>query len=117
MDYCSSKFAAVGLMDSLSNELDRNGLSDCIKTTVICPFFIKTPLFKGATSKVLPILEPEDVAEQTVQAILTDTEMLLLPWFVKYMVQLKAFLPVSGLKIASQAMGVNNCMDYWTGRE
>ncbi len=52
VDYCASKFAAVGIAESLVLELDRFGHSDYIKNTLVCPYYIKTPLFKGARSKV-----------------------------------------------------------------
>ncbi len=117
VDYCASKFAAVGISESLLFELERFGHSDYIKSTLVCPYYIKTPLFAGATSKVLPILEPEDVAEKTVRAILTETEMIVLPWYTKYLLWVKAMAPVAGYQSLSEAMGVKNSMDYWTGRE
>ena len=52
VDYCSSKFAAVGFAETLSLELQRTGDAEYIKTTNICPYYIRTPLFQGAKSKV-----------------------------------------------------------------
>ena len=57
-DYCASKFAAVGYMESLAIELHgaavgRNsdpaykGAAN-VKTTVVCPYFIATGMFTGA---------------------------------------------------------------------
>ena len=48
-DYCASKFAVVGFDESVRNDLVRlkkNG----VKTTVVCPFYINTGMFKGAKS-------------------------------------------------------------------
>lgn len=49
-DYCASKFAAVGLMDSLIVELHAEGRKN-IHTTTICPFYINTGMFSGAGAK------------------------------------------------------------------
>lgn len=55
-DYCASKFAAVGLMESLRVELKREKFD--IKTTIICPYFINTGMFDGVkTSYLYPLLD------------------------------------------------------------
>ena len=51
VDYCSSKFAAVGLDDALKVELKVQG-HDYINTTVVCPYYISTGMFSGVQSKV-----------------------------------------------------------------
>ncbi len=50
VDYCASKFGAVGIHESLSMELDVIGCTG-VKTLVVCPFFISTGMFDGVTSK------------------------------------------------------------------
>ena len=47
VDYCASKFAAVGLDEALRVELFVQGHSDYVKTTVICPYYISTGMFAG----------------------------------------------------------------------
>ena len=47
VDYCASKFAAVGLDEALRVELFVQGHSDYIKTTVVCPYYISTGMFEG----------------------------------------------------------------------
>jgi short-subunit dehydrogenase len=49
-DYCSSKFAAVGLHESLVEELRASNKTG-IKTTVICPAGVNTGLFEGLELK------------------------------------------------------------------
>ena len=49
--------------------------------------------------QVLPILEPEDVAEQVVRGILTEAEMVVLPWYTKYLIWIKAIVPVRGYQV------------------
>ena len=50
VDYCSSKFGAVGTHLSLSQELDTIG-STGVKTTCICPYFINTGMFEGVKTR------------------------------------------------------------------
>ena len=49
-DYCASKFAAYGFQEALRNEMKY--LKKDIKCTTICPYFINTGMFHGATSKL-----------------------------------------------------------------
>lgn len=51
-DYCSSKFANVGMDESLRHELQVLGHGDKIKTTVVCPYYIDTGMFSGVRSSV-----------------------------------------------------------------
>jgi len=45
VDYCASKFGAVGFDESLRVEMKT--LKKNIKTTCICPYFINTGMFEG----------------------------------------------------------------------
>ncbi len=71
VDYCASKFGAVGFNESLRLEL-RSSRSK-VKTTCICPFYINTGMFDGVKSKfpiLLPILEESYAARRIVNAVL-----------------------------------------------
>ena len=48
-DYCASKFAAVGLEESLRLELKTKG-NWGVHSTVVCPFYIDTGMFKGVNT-------------------------------------------------------------------
>lgn len=48
-DYCASKFAAVGLHDSLTAELKQMNKTG-VQTTVVCPVFINTGMFQGVST-------------------------------------------------------------------
>ena len=72
-DYASSKWAAVGFDESLRAELSK--VAPGVMTTVVCPFYINTGMFRGVRSRfpfLLPILEEDDVARRVVHAIQTD---------------------------------------------
>jgi all-trans-retinol dehydrogenase (NAD+) len=45
VDYCASKFGAVGFDESLRMEL--NSLKSNVRTTCICPYYIDTGMFEG----------------------------------------------------------------------
>ena len=49
-DYCASKFAVVGFDESLRNELLHTGKTG-VKTTLVCPYYINTGMFKGTKSE------------------------------------------------------------------
>ena len=67
-------------------------------------------------SKIIPILDPEFVADSVVGAILTNKEVLLLPWWSFILMVLKAILPEPGFMRLSQAFGLNCSMDQFEGR-
>jgi len=117
VDYCASKFAAVGLDESLRVELFVQGHSDYIKTTVVCPYYISTGMFAGVQSKLIPILEPPFVADQVVQAVLREREVLLLPWWSFLLIALKAVMTEPAFMRLSQAFGFNCSMDQFQGRQ
>merc|ERR1711915_15893 len=116
VDYCSSKFAAVGLDEAMRVELFVQGHSDYIKTTVVCPYYISTGMFAGVQSKLIPILEPEFVADNVISAVLTNKQIVLLPWWSYMLIALKAVMTEQAFMKLSQAFGFNCSMDQFQGR-
>ncbi|XP_046657869.1 epidermal retinol dehydrogenase 2-like [Daphnia pulicaria] len=114
VDYCASKFAAVGFDESLRTELAVDGRKG-IKTTVVCPFFVKTPLFAGIESKILPVLEPETVASETIDAILTEQPVCLIPSRLSILLGLKSMLPIKALISTHKAFGLDETMNAFDG--
>jgi len=55
--YASSKFALVGLSESLYHEYSNDG----IKITAICPGFVATDMAKGAPISTDEMIQPEDI--------------------------------------------------------
>ncbi len=115
-DYCASKFAAVGFDESLRLELRQ--LGSAVKTTVVCPFYVKTGMFEGVKTRfpwLLPILEPEYVARRIVRAIRRDRRRLILPRFALVAPPLKA-LPPAAFDPLLKFFGVTQSMDEFRGR-
>lgn len=117
VDYCASKFACVGLDEALRVETLVQGNSDFIKTTVVCPAYINTGMFDGVQSKIIQILDPQFVADQVVDATLSNKAIIMLPWWTSYLIMLKHLVPSPAMMKLSTAFGSNCSMDQFTGRD
>jgi all-trans-retinol dehydrogenase (NAD+) len=116
-DYCASKFAAVGFDESLRLELDR--LKTKVRTTIVMPFYINTGMFEGVKTRfafLLPILEPEYVADRIVKSIESNHQRLIMPRSV-YLNYLVRVLPVPVQDTLFAFFGISKSMDDFTGRE
>ncbi len=74
LDYCASKSAAFAIDESLRMELHKQKIQG-VHTTCVCPFFINTGMFNGASTRwswLLPILEPDYVVKKIIDAIRTN---------------------------------------------
>lgn len=81
-DYCASKFAVVGMMDSLEREIHDQGANQDIHLTTICPSCISTGMFQTFTTRfswLLPVLNARDVADRIVDAVLKNKTFVALP--------------------------------------
>ncbi|KAI6176325.1 hypothetical protein M3Y97_00785800 [Aphelenchoides bicaudatus] len=119
IDYCASKFGAVGFSESLRAEL--RSRSKNLHVTVVCPYYINTGMFSGVQSSsphVLPILDVDYVAERIVEATATKQIVLYLPRFCYFTMILKEFFPTqAGEKIASM-VGIHRELDgFYTKRQ
>jgi all-trans-retinol dehydrogenase (NAD+) len=106
-DYSASKWAAVGFDESLRAELRRTAPG--VITTVVCPFYIDTGMFRGVKSRfpfLLPILKEDDAATRIVGAIATNRRRLMMPWLCHFVPLLRA-LPVRLFDWAADFLGVN----------
>lgn len=115
-DYSASKHAAVGFAESLRAELRKAG--SAVRSLVVCPYYISTGMFDGVQTKVpwlLPILQPEQVAEKVLDAIESGSQQLYLPPAVHTLAPLRV-LPVRAFDAVMDVLGVNATMDRFTGR-
>lgn len=115
-DYSASKHAAVGFAESLRAELRKGG--SAVRSLVVCPHYISTGMFDGVQTRLpwlLPILRPEHVAEQVLDAIESGSQQLLLPAAVHALAPLRV-LPVRAFDTVMDVLGVNAAMDRFTGR-
>ena len=116
-DYSASKFAAIGFAEAIRMELRK--LRSPVRSTIVCPFFIDTGLFKGVKTRfpfLLPILKPDYVAKRILGAIMKGKKRLVLPFFV-YSVWLLRLFPVGFLDAMADFFGVSSSMDDFKGRK
>ncbi|KAG5675254.1 hypothetical protein PVAND_005169 [Polypedilum vanderplanki] len=93
IDYCSTKFAAVGFDEALRLELEVMGIKN-IHTSVICPYFIQaTGMFDDVNSRWVNTLSSNDVADRIIEAVRKNEKMALIPWYFNIMLILKTIFP------------------------
>lgn len=115
-EYSASKFAAVGLDESLRVELKKHSIP--VRTTVVCPYFINTGMFDGVKTRfsfLLPILDEAQVADKALRAIERNRARLYLPPLV-YTIPLLRLLPTSWFDRVADFMGIHASMDEFVGR-
>ncbi|XP_012270301.1 short-chain dehydrogenase/reductase family 16C member 6 [Orussus abietinus] len=94
VDYCTSKFAAVGFDEGLRMELEHAGYN--IQTTVICPYFIRsTGMFDDVQSRFVPTLSSNEVAERVITAMRCNEKYAILPSYLQCALLLKWVFPWS----------------------
>lgn len=115
VDYSSSKFGAVGYAESLRMELKR--LGGDIETTLVCPYYVDTGMFKGVKTSIpflLPILKPGYVAKKIVSAIQKKRKRLIMPRFILFS-YLMRMLPTWIFDRVVNLFGINKTMDEFKG--
>lgn len=116
VDYCASKFGAMGTADSLYYEIRKRKWN--IKSTVVCPYYINTGMFDGVKTRfnfLLPILDENFVADRIVLAIRRGEEHINLPWLVNT-IPLLRILPTPWSAKIAEFLGVAESMDQFKGR-
>ncbi|NXC11323.1 RDHE2 dehydrogenase, partial [Orthonyx spaldingii] len=117
-DYCASKFAAVGFAESIDTEM-RTLRKTGVKTTIVCPYIINTGMFDGVKTKwprLLPILDPEYVAERIITAVRQNQEILLIPRILYILYFFKSFIPVKAAALVMDYFGNLDVMNTFKGR-
>ncbi|TKR62463.1 hypothetical protein L596_026419 [Steinernema carpocapsae] len=119
VDYCASKFGAVGFAEALRSEVQTMGKNG-VHVTTVCPYFIDTGMFDGVKTfspTFLPILQPEYVIDQIMEAILTNSEKLYMPRFGYISAFAMNLLPVKAAHLLATYYGINKTMDEFKGRK
>lgn len=115
-DYNGSKFAAVGFAQSLREELRHMGSH--VHTLLYCPYYISTGMFEGVKTKfplLLPILKPQECADQVLDGIERGTQFKVHPPIVR-LVQILQALPVPFMDAMVDFFGVLDTMNDFRGR-
>ena len=117
--YAASKWAVIGWSDSVRIELEQ--MKSDVKVTTIAPYYIKTGMFDGVKSPIVPLMKPEYAARQTIRAIEKNkrvkvvTKLIPFPYhFVRFM---QGIMPTKVFDwFFGQVFGIYHSMDNFTGR-
>jgi all-trans-retinol dehydrogenase (NAD+) len=113
MDYCASKWAALGAHHSLRVELNGKGLVG-IKTLAVCPFAIATGMFDGVfegsgdtflRKMLFPILQEEWVASRIIQGIEAGERFLVMPKVLRILLPVAQLLPIALQDVLVKLLG------------
>jgi NAD(P)-dependent dehydrogenase (short-subunit alcohol dehydrogenase family) len=98
--YCATKFAVVGLTESLKAEYAGSG----IEFSLVMPVGVNTELYSGLPKpRGMPIPEPEDVANAIVEALQKGIFDVYVPKSLAATVRLSALLPRRGAEALGRA--------------
>ncbi|HVS02458.1 MAG TPA: SDR family NAD(P)-dependent oxidoreductase [Thermoanaerobaculia bacterium] len=114
--YASSKWAVIGLSESLRLEMAQLG-HDHVGVTTVCPLYVDTGMFAGVRPpRLTRFLKPDDVADKVVAAVLAGRPFVLEPWLVKITPFLRNSLPRRVGDLLADLFGASTGMKTWTGR-
>lgn len=114
--YGSSKWAVLGLSETLQDELEDQGWRN-ISITAACPSYIQTEMFRGAKApRFTKFLDARSLATGILQAARKKKFFYSSPWIVKWIPFLRALLPYFVFRRLLRAFGVHSGMKTWAGR-
>lgn len=115
-DYCATKFAVVGLTESLRQEFKLRKLGN-IRFTYVCPNTVGTGMFEGAKPvKGTKLLTAEEVTEKIVQGIKKNRSFIGVPLSVYLLPLTKAITPIPVLDLFNRVMGIATSSETTVGR-
>jgi short-subunit dehydrogenase len=114
-DYCASKFADVGLSESIRLEMLKYGYTG-VKITCVCPYVIETGMFKGFKPFIFnKTLDPQYVADTVIDAVKKNRAWVMIPFSVR-LIKYAKMLPAWLHDRAVLAMGAGRAMDSFVGK-
>jgi len=116
-DYCASKAALLQLHNCLRQELDHQYNVPGIRTTLVCPAHIFTPLFSSANMPThplgkffIPSLHPVTVVKKVIAALDEQhSQILLLPFYANFVPYLQ-HMPSFVVDFVNWILGVDSAM-------
>ncbi|KAF8770835.1 17-beta-hydroxysteroid dehydrogenase 13 like protein [Argiope bruennichi] len=86
-DYSASKFAILGMMEAMEEEMRFLGLDDKIHFTTVCPMTINTGMNQNPTTRlpsIVPILKVTETARIIVEAVQKNERLITVPRSLLY---------------------------------
>ena len=113
--YASSKWALIGLSESMRLEMESLG-HEGVKFSTICPSYVDTGMFEGVKPPFLTtFIKPNTMADKIFEAVTEEKTLVLEPWLVKITPALKAILPGQIFDAVSDLMGATGSGQTWRG--
>jgi len=120
-DYAASKAAAISLDQTLRLELDHHYKAPGIRTTLVCPGHILSPLFSTISLPqnrlfqfFFPSLQPIDVVKPIIVALdARQSQTIMVPFYV-HMVPYLNLLPSFVVDLAEYVTSANRAMSNFT---
>jgi len=113
--YSASKWAAIGLCESVRYEMLR--AHNNVKFTIVCPGFVSTGMFAGAKPPLFTkFLSPERLVEAAYRGFRRNKVYVVEPFGVKFTPFLHTLLPKRTFDRLQAYLGVNNSTQHLTGR-
>ena len=114
--YGASKWGTIGWSESLRIEMDK--AKKGVHVTTITPYYIKTGMFEGVKSSIIPILKPEYVARKVLGAIERNKSFRGIPFGYHFIRFCQAILPLRVFDwFFGEVIGIYHTMDKFTGRK
>ena len=114
--YSASKWSVIGWSDSVRIELAK--MKSKVRFTTVAPYFINTGMFDGVSSKIFPILDPENTARKIIRAIERNRDFRGIPFGFHFIRFWQAVLPVCLFDfVFGTIFGIYHTMDHFTGRK
>jgi all-trans-retinol dehydrogenase (NAD+) len=113
--YASSKWAVIGLTESLRLELKKLGHRH-VGVTSVCPGYVDTGMFDGVRPpRLTRFLTADEVAGEVVAAVRHNRPFMLEPWLIKITPFLANSLPTPVTDRLSDLFGASTGMQGWRG--
>ena len=114
--YAASKWGAIGWSDSVRIELQE--AKSKVHMTTVAPYYIKTGMFDGVKSPIIPVLKPEYVSRRVIRAIERNRTFRGIPFGFHFIRFWQAMLPTRVFDwLFGEVFGIYHSMDAFTGRK
>lgn len=121
VDYCCSKYAALGFHEALQSEFHATrGPKSRIRFTCVCPHYIRTGMFDGVKQRfewLMPLTSQEDAARNIVNGIRLEKAFVVFPRVMWGFIALKACVPANACRVIADFFGHDYSMDTFVGRQ
>ena len=113
--YAASKWGAIGWSDSVRIELQE--AKSKVHMTTVAPYYIKTGMFDGVKSRIIPVLKPEYVARRVIKGIERNKIFCGIPFGFHFIRFWQTVLPFRIFDFFfGKVVGLYHAMDEFKGR-